>query len=113
MSTSIDKHIDLDLSSLLTPEKTDSISGRSYGEGYAKTKKLLDEIESGNKIVIYIPESKIKAINDSFWKGLFSAIVQKYKTKDKVKSFFEFKTDDYFKTSIDKNLTILESIFNT
>lgn len=102
----------LDLIDLIEVGKTDSISGRTLGEKYAKKVHLADHIKSGNNVEIVIP-SLIKAINDSFWKGFFSDLFKVYKSKEKIKSYFTFTTDDYYKSVIDKNLTILDSIYNS
>ena len=105
------ENITLDLSELIEEGKTDSISGRKFGEGYAKKVELIENIRKGNKFTIIISAEKIKAINDSFWKGFFSAAFQELKSKDKVNSYFTFITDDFYKSLINKNLTILDSIF--
>jgi hypothetical protein len=107
-----DQIIKIDLSELVDPPKTDSISGRSFGEGYAEKMKIIEQLDKKSKIHIVIDNSKIKAINDSFWKGFFSKIFEKYKSKEKVMGFFEFETNSFFKEHINKNLTILDSIYN-
>lgn len=104
-------NIVLDLSELIEEGETDSISGRTFGEGYAKKKKIIEHITSGDTITILIDPSKVKAINDSFWKGFFSGVFKHLKSKDKVKNHFQFKTDDFYLSLIEKNLTILDSIF--
>ena len=106
------EQIKLDLTELIEEGKTDSISGRTFGEGYAAKVELLENIKAGNKITLIIPPQKIKAINDSFWKGFFSGLFKVYKKKEIIKSFFNFETDDFYKTLIEKNLTILDSISN-
>jgi hypothetical protein len=106
------KEIVLDLSTLID-DKIDSISGRTFGEGYASKNKILEALEEGNIIVLDIDAKKIKAINDSFWKGFFSEVFKKYRTIDEVKRRFKFNTSDYFKSLIEKNLIILHSIFNS
>ncbi|MEI7595835.1 MAG: hypothetical protein WCK02_08825 [Bacteroidota bacterium] len=106
------KEIELNLTELVSPPKTDSISGRTFGQGYAQKKNIVDEISKGSKFKIVIDDNYIKAINDSFWKGLFSELFRKYKTKERVESFFTFKANEYFKKHIEKNLTILDAIFN-
>jgi hypothetical protein len=106
------EHIELNLTELIEDGKIDSISGRSFGEGYAAKVNLLENVKMGNKIILIIPPDKIKAINDSFWKGFFSGVFKVYKKKEIVKSFFQFETDNFYKSLIEKNLTILDSIFN-
>jgi hypothetical protein len=113
MATETEKHIDLDLSDFIKKGESEPVfSGQTYGQQYADETQLLHKIENGNKIVLHIPPDKIYAISDSFLKGFFSATFSKYKTKEKVKSFFEFDTDYYYKNMIDKSLTILDSIYN-
>jgi hypothetical protein len=106
------KTINLDLSELVQPGKTDSISGRTFGEGYSDQKQILIKIQSGYTFNIIIDDKKIKAINDSFWKGFFSGIFEKYKSQQKIKSFFSFEMNSFFKEHLEKNLTILDSIYN-
>ncbi|MBA3704575.1 MAG: hypothetical protein H0W84_01330 [Bacteroidetes bacterium] len=106
------EQIELDLTELIEEGKTDSISGRTFGQGYAKKVKLLENIDKGLSFKVVIPPSKIKAINDSFIKGFFSNVFEKYKKKEKVKQFFTFETDDFYKSLIEKNLSILDSIYN-
>lgn len=106
------KIITLNLAELITEAGTDSISGRSFGEGYAIKQKLLENINKGFVYHVVINKEVIKAINDSFWKGFFSGVFEKYKTKDTVKSYFSFDADPAFIKHIDKNLTILDSIYN-
>ena len=101
------------LSTEVIPNITDSISGRRDGEKYASDNKIIELIKEGNIIVIEIPSDKVKAINDSFWKGFFSGIFKIYKSKKEVMKHFKFLADDFYKISIDKNLTILDSIYNT
>ncbi|MDP3441579.1 MAG: hypothetical protein Q8T08_01855 [Ignavibacteria bacterium] len=105
------KNITLDLSELIEEGKTDSISGRKFGEGYAKKIELVKNIKQGKTFIIIIDPEKIKAINDSFWKGFFSAAFQELKSKEQVNSHFIFETDNFYTSLIDKNLTILDSIF--
>lgn len=101
------------LSELIVPTKTDSISGRRKGQGYALQKNILESVLKNEKINIVIDETKIKAINDSFIKGFFSGVFEKLRTKENVKSLFTIQANDYFKTLFDKNFTILDSIYNS
>ena len=77
--------IKIDLSELVKSPETNSISGRSFGEKFAVSKKLLDHVQQNEKILIVIDDSKVKAINDSFIKGFFSQVFEKLKTREKVK----------------------------
>jgi hypothetical protein len=105
------EEIKIELAELVDPPKTDSISGRKFGQDYAVKKSILENIENGKKIILMIDDSKIKAINDSFLKGFFSKIFEAYKSKEKVESVFEIKANEYYKKLIDKNLKILEAIY--
>jgi len=104
--------IDINLNTLVDPPHTDSISGRGFGEEYAKTIELLQKIESNNKINFIIDSQYVKAINDSFIKGLFSKIFQKYKTIEEVKKHIQITGSDYFKRLFEKNWLILQEIYN-
>lgn len=101
----------IDLSKTLDTN-VNSISGRSYGEQYALKIKLLDHLASNEKIILEIDSNKIKAINDSFIKGLFSKVFEN-NNLDFVKSHIEIKTDNSnFKSLFEKNWEILNSILN-
>jgi hypothetical protein len=104
--------IKLDLSELVESGKTDSISGRTFGQGYADLKKILPKIKEGYTFIVLVDDARIKAINDSFWKGFFSSVFNEYKSQEKVKSFFTFEANEYFKEHIEKNFIILDSIYN-
>jgi hypothetical protein len=106
------KILKLDLSELVESGKTDSISGRTFGEGYSDLKQIISKIKDGYTFIVIIDDKKIKAINDSFWKGFFSGVFKEYKSQQKVKSFFTFQANEFFQEHIDKNLTILDSIYN-
>ncbi|MDU7627705.1 hypothetical protein [Parabacteroides sp.] len=102
----------LDLSKLITSPNADTISGRATGERYNEDNKVLEKLSRGETFEIYI-DSKISAINDSFWKGFFSSIMRKYKSKEEIEKLFKINSSEYFKISIGKNLQILESIINS
>jgi hypothetical protein len=101
----------IDLSSLVTPPHTDSISGRRFGEKHASDSGLLEKIDQGH-IDIIISESVIKSINDSFIKGFFNEVFKKYKKKDFVKEHVTIVASENFKNLFDKNWSILEAIYN-
>lgn len=102
----------LDLSQLITSPSADTISGRATGEKYNDDNKILDKLSKGENFEIYI-DSKISAINDSFWKGFFSSIMREYRSKEKIEKMFQIESNEYFKVSIRKNLQILDSIINS
>ena len=102
----------IDLTTLVSPPKTDSISGREYGEQHAKDTAVLSHLSKDEKIVIEINSEYVKAINDSFIKGFFSKIFEKYKTSEAVKRVVEIRSSDNFKRLFEKNWSILEAINN-
>jgi hypothetical protein len=91
--------------------KTDQISGRQYGKDYCVSIKLLDLLSKDVKVIFNI-DSKVKAINDSFIKGLFSEIFKKYKTIKEVSSKIEIQSNSDFKTLFEKNWQLLQAIYN-
>jgi hypothetical protein len=89
-----------------------SISGRSYGEQFALKVKLLEHLTNDEKVVLDIDSTKIKAINDSFIKGLFSKIFEN-KDLNFVRNHIEIKTNNSnFRSLFEKNWDILNSILN-
>jgi hypothetical protein len=102
----------IDLTILVNPPKTDSISGREFGEQHAKDTSVLDHIQNNEKIIIQINPTYVKAINDSFIKGFFSKIFEKYRTVQEVKKIVELKMNENFNRLFEKNWAILESINN-
>lgn len=104
------KHFDL--TKLVDPPKTDSISGRGFGAGYSDKIKLLDLISHDENIEFTIDENYVKAINDSFIKGLFNEVFKKYKTISSIQSKININASEHFKTLFFKNWKILENIYN-
>lgn len=102
----------IDLKELVTPTKTDSISGRSFGEEFAKKIDLIKNFEEGYTIIIKIDSNFIKAINDSFIKGLFSSLFEKEKTIIKIKEKIKIEAEDYYLNLFEKNWLILQKIYN-
>lgn len=100
----------VNLNKLVDPQKTDSISGRSYGEGYAKQIGIVQHLLNNDHIVVEIDPRQVKAINDSFIKGFFSSVFDLLKSKRKVQERFEIKGGDYYKRLFEKNWSILDSI---
>jgi hypothetical protein len=102
----------IDLTKLVNPPYTDSISGREFGEQHAKDTEVLTHIENGEKIILNIDQTYVKAINDSFIKGFFSKIFEKYNSVEQVKQFVELKANENFQRLFEKNWLILEAINN-
>lgn len=102
----------IDLTVLVNPPKTDSISGREFGEQHARDTKILEHLEGNEKIVILIDSKYVKAINDSFIKGFFSKLFEKYHHTQEIKKRVELRSSDNFKRLFEKNWAILEAINN-
>jgi len=103
---------DIHLSKLITSTEIDSISGRKFGQDFAETEGVLKLLENGFIIKIIIDDTKVKAINDSFWKGFLSKVFERLKSKSEVNKLLEFDCNSSFKKQIDKNFEILDSIYN-
>lgn len=101
----------IDLNILVNSPGVDSISGREFGATFAERQDLLAHVRNQDKIVLYIDETRIKAINDSFIKGFFKSVFELLRSKRKVQDQFEIKASDYYKRLFDKNWTILEAIY--
>lgn len=102
----------IDLTKLVKPPYTDSISGREFGEQHAKDTEVLKHIENGEKIILNIDQTYVKAINDSFIKGFFSKIFEEYNSVERVKQFVELKANENYQRLFEKNWLILEAINN-
>lgn len=102
----------IDLTILVNPPNTDSISGREFGEQHARDTEVLKHIDAGDKIILKIDQTYVKAINDSFIKGFFSKIFEKYHTVDQIKKFVELRANENFQRLFEKNWLILEAINN-
>lgn len=100
----------IDLTELVNPPNTDSISGREFGEQHARDTSVLEHIKNNEKIVITFDQKYVKAINDSFVKGFFSKIFETYPSVNQVRGFVELKMNQNFQRLFEKNWLILESI---
>lgn len=107
---SIMANIFIELSLALGATGRDNISGRKEGEIFGAEQKLLELALMGNKIILRIDDSRIKAINDSFIKGVFSPIFAVLKTRSEVAKYFEVEGNDYYKRLFSKNWMILEAV---
>lgn len=96
----------------LTNEHVDSISGRAFGVQYCNKIKLISLLEEGN-VVKFIIGEKVKAINDSFIKGLFSSVFEKYKNINKVETIVIIESKPFYQDLFKKNWIILEAINNS
>lgn len=100
----------IDLSLILEVTGLDYVSGRETGKNFEVEQKLLELALMGNKVIICIDDNRIKAINDSFIKGLFSPIFAVFKTRSEVAKRFEIAGNDYYIRLFNKNWMILEEI---
>jgi hypothetical protein len=101
-----------DLSTLINPPHTDSISGRDFGIEYANKIKLTELIQSDEPVVFNIDPEKVKAINDSFIKGLFSGVFEKFKSAEFLKNRISIQSSPFYVKLFEKNWSILQSIYN-
>jgi hypothetical protein len=104
------KHFNLN--ELVNPPYTDSISGRDFGIGYSDKIKLLELVQNQEEVEFIIDDNVIKAINDSFVKGLFSKVFENLKTIGKVEQNITITSNEHFKRLFFKNWRILENIYN-
>lgn len=82
------------------PASSIILTGRDKGKE-ARININIDELEEKNdKIILVIPD-KIVSFNSSFFLGLFTPSIKKYKTKERFLEKYEFKCDD----------TIMEDIY--
>lgn len=102
----------IDLTELVNPPNTDSISGREFGQQHAHDTALLAHIQNKEKIVITFDQKYVKAINDSFVKGFFSKVFEVYPSVNQVRGFIELRMNEDFQRLFEKNWLILESINN-
>ncbi|TWR30463.1 hypothetical protein FPZ43_05850 [Mucilaginibacter pallidiroseus] len=102
----------LDLNKLVSPPDTDAIFGRYNGNDYAEKFHLLEELKQNNSFIIKIDSTRVKSINDSFIKGMFSDIFKIYKKKDIIQNRFAIDAPEPFKNLFYKNWGILEAIYN-
>lgn len=106
------KNTTIDLTELVTPGKTNSISGRAFGEKHALDVRLSERILKGEVITITFNSDLVKAINDSFIKGFFSKLFEKYVSADQVKQFVKLEMDENFVKLFEKNWILLEAIYS-
>lgn len=102
----------IDLTILVKPPHTDSISGRDFGKQHAIDTSILSHLQKNEVILLKIDSNKIKAINDSFIKGFFSDVFGK-KNLAFIKEHVKFDTsNENFVKLFEKNWEILDSICN-
>lgn len=102
----------VELAVLVRPGVSDSISGRDTGMAFDKRIDLLESLEKGDNVEIVIDSKLVKAINDSFIKGLFSRVFARYRSIDQVRKRVKIIADDYYVKLFEKNWAILQAINN-
>jgi hypothetical protein len=102
----------VDLSELTKNKDIDSVSGRKEGNLFAENLSVLSKMKANAKIKLVVDPDKVKTVNDSFWKGFFSAIMDHYKSTSEVEKRVEIEGNDFIKKNVHENLLILEAIFN-
>lgn len=104
------KEVIIDLKKYVNPPQVDWISGRAHGEKAAVEWNLHNNLDGKSHFEIIVDDTVIKAINDSFVKGLFSDVFKKLKSQEEVDKYFTIKANDYFTNIFRKNFRILEEI---
>ena len=96
MSKRINLQVKLSIGSII-------LSGREKGE-LLRNKLELDELEHDNdEIIIAIPES-IVSFNSSYFLGLFTPSIKRYKTKEKFLEKYRFECDEYIFKDIEDGI---------
>ncbi len=88
----------------------ESISTRKTGIEFSKQIYLLNLLVSGISVKIIIGD-KINAINNSFIKGLFTEVIDKYGL-ELIRSKVTIEGSDYFKKLFDRNWEVIDFICN-
>ena len=79
------------------------LSGREKGE-HLREKLKLDELERDNdEIVIIVPDS-IVSFNSSYFLGLFTPSIKKYKSREKFLEKYKFECDEYIDKDIEDGI---------
>jgi len=80
------------------------LSGREKGETL-REKLNLDQLEQDNdEVVIVVPDS-IVSFNSSYFLGLFTPSIKKYKSKEKFLKKYKFECDEYILKDIEDGIT--------
>lgn len=80
------------------------LSGRDKGE-MLRDKLRLEQLEEDNdQIVIVVPES-IVSFNSSYFLGLFTPSVKKYKTREGFLQKYTFECDEYISKDIEDGIS--------
>ena len=104
------KEVVFKLSDLLIKGKTDQISGRKFGVDYSEKINLVKLIDD-HTTVKFVIDDEVKAINDSFIKGLFRDAFIKYKNINKISECISIEANDFFKKLFEKNWQVLQAIY--
>ena len=101
----------IDLTKLVKPPLTDSISGRDEGEVFARDERVLEHVAQGEHIILRIDEQFVRAINGSFILGFFNKVFERLHSKRLVKEQFEIEGVEFYQRLFEKNWDILDSIY--
>lgn len=80
------------------------LSGRDKGE-VLREKLNLDQLEQDDdEVIIIVPES-IVSFNSSYFLGLFTPSIKKYKSREKFLEKYKFECDEYIDKDIEDGIT--------
>lgn len=80
------------------------LSGRDKGE-MLREKLNLEQLEQDNEeVVIIVPES-IVSFNSSYFLGLFTPSIKKYRSREKFLEKYKFECDEYIGKDIEDGIT--------
>lgn len=106
----ITKEHHIDLNVLTKSLGKDYLSGRELGKSLAIEGNIALLAAAGDTFVIFIDDTCVKAINDSFIKGFFEGIFKILRTRNNVGATFKLEASDYYKRLFSKNWLILEAL---
>ena len=104
-------HIDLNM--LAEALGQDYISGREIGRIFAVEQNLVKLAKNGGNFVIHIDDSRVRAINDSFIKGMFDVVCYELKHTKEVAARFKINGNDHYKRLFYKNWLIVNAVHNS
>ena len=92
------------------PVKTIVLSGRTKGRKMRETLKL-DELEDKEDVIEIVINKPIASFNSSYFLGLFTISIKKYKTKEAFFKKYNFICDKYIMQDIHDGID--EALKNT
>lgn len=102
----------IDLNGLAESLGQDYISGRELGKEFAHSINLVKLAKNGGNFIIHIDDNRVKAINDTFIKGMFGTVCYELKYTREVNRRFKIDGNDHYKRLFHKNWLILNAIDN-